>query len=110
MKISQKDNYILISSTENSFAEFIKAFKAEKLNVAKNHTILELSENLNTTLNDLSLFLDIATNYSANGMSFVVVCNEIDIDEIPDEINVVPTLQEAEDVLEMEVIERDLGF
>jgi hypothetical protein len=110
MKTSQKDNYILISSTENSFAEFIKAFKLEKLDVAKNHTVLELSENLNTTLNNLSLFLDIATDYSANGMSFVVICNGIDIDEIPDELNVVPTLHEAEDVLEMEAIERDLGF
>ena len=43
-------------------------------------------------------------------MSFVVICNGIDIDDVPDEINVVPTLQEAEDVLEMEAIERDLGF
>ncbi|WP_347173991.1 hypothetical protein [Polaribacter uvawellassae] len=110
MKISQKDSYILISSTENSFTEFINAFQAEKLDTAKNHMVLELSENLNTTVNDLSLFLDIATNYRANGMSFVVICNGIDIDEIPDEINVVPTLQEAEDVLEMEAIERDLGF
>ena len=31
-------------------------------------------------------------------------------DKIPDELNVVPTLIEAEDLLEMEAIERDLGF
>ncbi len=110
MKISQNDSYTLISSTENSFTEFINALQAEKLDVAKNHTVLELSENLNTTVNDLSLLLDIATDYRANGMSFVVICTEIDIDEIPDELNVVPTLHEAEDVLEMEAIERDLGF
>lgn len=107
MKISRKDNYTFIASTENSFSEFITAFKAENL---ENHTIVELSENLNTTLNDLSLFLNVAANHRSNGMSFVVICNGIDIDDIPDKINVVPTLHEAEDVLEMEEIERDLGF
>lgn len=107
MKISQKDTYTFILSTENSFPEFFTVFKTENL---ENHTIVELSENLNTTLNDLSLFLDIAADHRSNGMSFVVICNEIDIDDIPDEINVVPTLHEAEDVLEMEEIERDLGF
>ena len=107
MKTSKKDNYTLVSSIENSFTEFITAFKSEKLD---NHTIVQLSENLNTTLNDLFLFLDIAINQRTNGMSFVVICNGIDIDDVPDEINVVPTLQEAEDVLEMEAIERDLGF
>ena len=34
----------------------------------------------------------------------------IDIDDFPDYFNIVPTLQEAEDVIEMEAIERELGF
>jgi len=110
MKISKKNTYTFISSTENSFSNFITAFKTENLNSIENHIIVELSENLNTTLSDLSLFLDIAENHRSNGMSFVVICNGIDIDDVPDEINVVPTLHEAEDVLEMEEIERDLGF
>jgi hypothetical protein len=110
MEISQKDNYTFITSTENSFTEFITAFKAENLDKAENHKVVELSENLNTTVNDLSLFLDIATNHRNNGISFVIICNGIDIDDIPDKINVVPTLHEAKDVLEMEAIERDLGF
>lgn len=99
-----------MSSTENSFDDFFKAFKSGKLDNPKNHIILQLSENLNTTVNNLSLFLDIADVYRNNGMSFVIICSEIDIDEIPDEINVAPTLIEAEDILEMEAIERDLGF
>jgi hypothetical protein len=43
-------------------------------------------------------------------MSFVMVKPNIDIDDFPETLNIVPTLQEAEDVLEMEAIERDLGF
>mgnify|MGYP003683054969 CR=1 FL=1 len=110
MKISQKDSYTFISSTENSFVEFFDAFTSKIKDFKENHIVLQLSENLNTTLKDLSLFLDIATNHKSNGTSFVVICKEIDIDDVPEEINVVPTLLEAEDLLEMEEIERDLGF
>jgi hypothetical protein len=39
-----------------------------------------------------------------------VVNSALDPDIIPDEIMVVPTLLEAQDVIEMEEIERDLGF
>ena len=110
MNISNVKDYTLITTTENSFSDFLNAFKAEKLDESNSHKVVQLSENLNTTLQDLSLFLDIATNHKSNGISFVVICNNVDIDEVPDEINVVPTLIEAEDVLEMEAIERDLGF
>ena len=43
-------------------------------------------------------------------MSFVVIKSGINIDDFPESVNIVPTLQEAEDILEMEAIERDLGF
>ena len=107
MNISKKDNYTFISTSENSFSEFFETLKKENLD---NHTIIQLSENLNTTAKDLSVFLDIATNLKSNGISFVIICNNVNIDDVLDEINVVPTLQEAEDILEMEAIERDLGF
>ena len=35
---------------------------------------------------------------------------KVDLNEMPDEIIVVPTLQEAFDIIEMEDIERDLDF
>ena len=56
------------------------------------------------------LLLELSTSHRENGTSFVIVCKDIDIDEIPDEINVVPTFTEALDILEMDAIERDLGF
>ena len=110
MEISQKENYTYITSNESSFPDFMTAFNAENLAIVENHKIIELSDNLNTTLNELCLFLSIAEKHKENGISFVIICTGIDIDKIPDEINVVPTLHEAEDVLEMEAIERDLGF
>ena len=110
MEISTTTNYTHILTTEGSYSNFHQAFISQELDKVTNHKIIQLSENLNTTVKDLSLLLDIAINHKANGISFVVICNRIDIDEIPEEINVVPTLTEAEDLLEMEAIERDLGF
>ena len=110
MEISSPKEYTHIISTENSFEEFHIAFTSKSLHKASNHKIVQLSENLNTTIINLSLFLNVANEHRNSGISFVIVCNGIDIDEIPDEINVVPTIIEAEDILEMEAIERDLGF
>ena len=44
-----------------------------------------------------------------NEKSFVLIANTVEIDDFEDEtLSVVPTLIEAEDVLEMDEIERDL--
>ncbi len=110
MEISKHKNYTLIKASEANFDAFFKAFNSKELHKVDNHKVVQLSENLNTTIKDLSLFLNIANEHRANGISFVVICTGLDIDEVPDEINIVPTLTEAEDLLEMEAIERDLGF
>lgn len=45
------------------------------------------------------------------GTSFILVATSIEIDDLEDEsLSVVPTLGEAEDTLEMDAIERDLGL
>lgn len=59
---------------------------------------------------DLLEFLDISNTHKGSGRSFVLVTDKLNYDEIPDEISVVPTLQEAKDLIEMEEIERDLGI
>ena len=56
----------------------------------------------------ISLFLNIANDKRENGTSFVLIITGINIDDVPDEINVVPTMIEAFDTLEMDAIERDL--
>lgn len=106
MKIQKQEKYTLVSIEEDSFMNFrisLHDFKS-------NHLLVEVSENLNIDKKKISLFLDISTDFQKNGMSFVVIKSGIDIDDFPENLNIVPTLQEAEDILEMEAIERDLGF
>jgi hypothetical protein len=42
--------------------------------------------------------------------SFIVVTSESDFNAVSDKLAVVRSLQEAHDIIEMEEIERDLGF
>lgn len=98
--------YFLIESNADSLNSIAQEFSSLK----ENHIVIKLSDNLNISEEILSLFLDKAKALKKNGMSFVVVKTGIDVDDFSEELNIVPTLQEAEDVLEMEAIERDLGF
>ena len=62
------------------------------------------------TANNILEFLQLSNQHRNSGKSFVLVTNKVSFEEIPDEICLVPTLQEAKDLIEMEEIERDLGL
>ncbi len=106
MELQKGNKYNLLKVSEDSFQEFLDAEESFETH----HLIVEVSDNLNMDNRKISLFLNLATNFKSNGMSFVVVKSGIDIDQFPETLNISPTLQEAEDILEMEAIERDLGF
>jgi hypothetical protein len=104
MEVSEKNHYTLVKLQESSFDEFEKRFTE----INSNHIIVTLSEDLNMSKKNISFFLETAKIQKINNKSFVVVKSGIDIDEIPELLNITPTLGEAEDFLEMEAIERDL--
>ncbi|OIQ39971.1 MAG: hypothetical protein BM563_03620 [Bacteroidetes bacterium MedPE-SWsnd-G1] len=108
MDLQKKDNYILVTPTENSVEGFYGSFLEEVKILEKEHLVLHFSETFNITIQEILLFLNIANDFRENGMSFVIISKGIDIDDVPDEINIVPTLTEAIDVLELDAIERDL--
>jgi ribosomal protein S4 len=110
VKVEKKENYTLISSDENSFKEFYTSFLEAEKEFKSEHIIIQISDAFEIANKDLSLFLEIAAQKKENGTSFVIVSLEVDADNFPETFNIVPTLQEAEDIIEMEVIERELGF
>ena len=110
MNIEKKQHYNLVSTTQISFEEFFNSFKEQYNTLKENHVIVEINPENNFTEKNILLFLKYADLHQQNGMSFVVVCSNIDVDNFPETFNIVPTLIEAEDVIEMEDIQRDLGF
>ena len=110
MQIDKKEKFTLITSNENSFTEFYNSFLNEEKKLTKENIIIQVSNNINVSNQEFLLFLDKAIQKKENGTSFVVVYTAIDIDDFPENFNIVPTLQEAEDVIDMENMERELGF
>lgn len=108
MIIEKKENYTLISSDENSFSEFITTFLKEEKSLKKENLILQISNKINTKIEEFLLFLN--SLKKKKNASLVIVCSNLNIDDLPDNFNIVPTLTEAEDIIEMEAIERELGF
>lgn len=109
MHFEKTEKYTLITPDETSFQSFYDAFIKNELN--GEHLILDFSKNLIPALKEILLFLNSANEYRENNTSFIIIATGINIDDIPDEISIVPTLTEALDILEMDIIERDLmGF
>ncbi len=110
MNIEKKKQYTFISSTEKTFKDFHIEFNRNHSKLAKEHLIIKLSNFLNITCKEILLLLSFGNCHKKNGTTFVVVYANINIEDFPENVNIVPTLVEAEDVLEMENIERKLGF
>ncbi|MCA0932213.1 ribonuclease Z [Lutimonas saemankumensis] len=114
--IKEESYYHLIPEVNNkmspdeSLANFMDSFKKNYANFKKINLILDFSNIINIDLNKILLFSPISEAHKSNNKSFVIVCSGIEFDQVPDEIVVVPTLKEAEDIIEIEDIERDLGI
>ncbi len=111
MQITELENYSLITPTENDLTSFLSEYKTKTDTLKGKHIIIDFLKSFPITAEDLSIFSDISTTKKEEGNSFVLITNAVEIDDIEDEtLSVVPTLVEANDILEMDAIERDLGF
>ena len=111
MKINQHDSYVVLADDRGSFSDFAPFITNQVLhNYKGKNVVIDLLKYTHITLEELLELVILSTKHRATKQSFVIVNNAINPDDIPDEMIVVPTLQEAADIIEMEEIERDLGF
>tara|TARA_B100000809_G_scaffold249300_2_gene280494 strand:- start:68133 stop:68462 length:330 start_codon:yes stop_codon:yes gene_type:complete len=109
MNIEKKDNYTLVTPTETSLELFLEALSIADFE--KENLILNFINTFDINTSQVDSFSEISQHKKENGTSFIIIVSNIDIDDLEDEcMSVVPTLGEAEDTLEMDAIERDLGF
>ncbi|MFJ1409999.1 MULTISPECIES: ribonuclease Z [Capnocytophaga] len=105
----EKDIKVLKIS-KSDFSGFISNFKNDE-NLKSFHLILDLLSVKDLENKDLKPFVEISKFHNkTNKRSIVIVNDEITYGNIPNEVNVTPTLQEAYDIIEMEEIQRDLGI
>ncbi|KQB39783.1 hypothetical protein [Flavobacterium aquidurense] len=110
MKVDQKGHTVTIKDTQKDFKSFLEKVTQQFKTFEKQNIIIDLSADAGLSENDLKLFLPLAKQQKKAKKSFVIVVDDLDFNAISDKLVVVPSLLEAHDIIEMEEIERDLGF
>lgn len=110
MKVEYNENSVIITYLQGDLGSFIENITNEYGSFFQFNAIIDISKNNTITLQTLKLFTDLSTKHKKSKKSFVLVVSGIDFNKVPAKITVVPSLQEAHDIIEIEEIERDLGF
>jgi MFS superfamily sulfate permease-like transporter len=110
MKVDQKGHTTTIRNTQYKTAEFLTKFTNEYNSFKNQNLIIDLSTDKEIIMDDVKSFSDLIKKHKKNKKSLVLVSNAIDYNKVPNSITLVPTVLEAHDIIEMEEIERDLGF
>jgi hypothetical protein len=112
MKISQHHNTTIFSweDSDPTGIDFIKIIQAQFKKMHHNNIVIDLSAIKSLKLkHDLEFSVLNTYNKEQVLKSFVVV-GTMSVSQLPGDIDTAPTLQEALDIIEMEEIERDLGY
>lgn len=110
MNLTKHDNYYIIGDDQDSVEDFASFISYKRRHFSNKNLVIDILKYGDLSFEQLLLFLEPSNEHRAEKQSFVIVNDTINIDHVPDELMVVPTLQEAADVVKMEDIERDLGF
>ncbi|QEE50716.1 ribonuclease Z [Flavobacterium alkalisoli] len=110
MKVEEKGHTVTLKDTQGDIIAFRDKIEGEYNTFKKHNIVIDITQDVDVELKDILSFLSLSNKHRKSKKSFVVVVNDFDFNEVPDEMIVVPTVLEAHDIIEMEEIERDLGF
>lgn len=110
MKVEQKGHTTIIRETKGDVKAFVENISNQHSSYASQNLILDITHDNSITDNDLNIFKELSKKHLKLKKSLVVVADNIDFDKVPNSITVVPSVLEAHDMIEMDEIERDLGF
>lgn len=110
MEIEQHKHTTVLKDTQNNAEAFLMKLTHEHKTFENQNLILDISSDKNVSLKTINQFKPLSKVHRKGKKSFVIVADGIDFTAVPDSLVVVPTTLEAHDMIEMEEIERDLGF
>jgi hypothetical protein len=107
MKVDQKGTQLQSKILKEISLLFLMKVTHQYKTFEKQNIIIDLLYK-DLTIDDVNY---IATMSSIKGQKiFIIVISDLDYNAVPDTLTVVPSILEAHDIIEMEEIERDLGF
>lgn len=110
MKVEEKGHTVTLKDTQGDITSFNEKVSSNYASHKEKNIIIDLSQHGALKLNEVLPFLPLSNKHRESKKSFVLVINDFDFNDAPEEMIIVPTVLEAHDIIEMEEIERDLGF
>jgi len=110
MIFDKQGNTTIITQEAVTFSVFTDRINKAYEKFEDDNIIINLFSFDEVTVNDVLEFSQLSETHRNKNKSFVIVTDTISYESIPDQLIVVPTLQEAFDLIEMDEIERDLGI
>ena len=110
MKVEQKGHSVTIKDTQGDLVSFLMKVTHEYKSFEKYNIILDIISHKDLTIKQINSFLPLIKTHSKAKKSIVIVADGVHFTNVSQHITIVPTLLEAHDIIDMEEIERDLGF
>ena len=110
MKVVANGHTTILKDTQGDCGLFLDNVTSQHECYKNQNLILDLTHNKTTTIVSIKAFSELSKLHKKGKKSFVIVAENIDFNAIPKSLLVVPSVLEAHDIIEMEEIERDLGF
>ncbi len=110
MIFDKEGNTTIVFQEDIDLKTFLDNLEEGYDKIKHDNIIVNLFSFKSLNANDILEFLKISNQHRSTNKSFVLVTDKVSYDEVPEEIHVGPTIQEAKDIIEMEEIERDLGL
>ena len=110
MKVDQKGHTITIKDTQGDLSSFLTKVTSQFKTFERHNIIIDLLQYNNLSIDQIKLFLPLSKQHKKNKKSYVIVASDFDYNAVPAKLTVVPSVLEAHDIIDMEEIERDLGF
>ena len=110
MKVDKKGHTTITKDTQGDIQSFLEKVTHEHNSHKSQNLIIDVTHDKKVTLKDIKAFSNLSKLHRKDKKSFVIVAENIDFNEVPVTLIVVPSILEAHDIIEMEEIERDLGF
>jgi hypothetical protein len=110
MKVTTKGHTTTIKDTEGNIVLFLEKVTNQYASFKEHNLILDISHDKSVDEKSIAIFSQISKKHKISKKSFILVVKDIDFNKVPVSIVVVPTILEAQDMIEMDEIERDLGF
>ena len=109
-EIMNKEKNIIVEPKQDCIKDFCTQLENDYPRLLSHNVIVDLRKLNIKKDTEFLVLLNIAKEHIKSRTSFVIIANGINVDTLPEELIVVPTMVEALDIIEMDEISRDLGF